>query len=155
MVVLFSIGEKNKMTKLFYVFMFALSLCACVKKELKPVVVQTQTGDVTYYVEVADTADKMMKGLMFRKTLRRDSGMIFLFDQNHPQPVAMWMKNTFISLDMLFVSEKGEIVGLAENTEPLSLKTISPTKKHVAAVIELNAGEVQRNGIKIGDNIRF
>lgn len=143
------------MKKLIYVLGLVSVLLSCSKKDLKPLTVQTQTGDVTYYVEVANTKEKMIKGLMFRKTLPSDSGMLFVFDGTHPQPVAMWMKNTFISLDMLFIGRSGKIVGIAENTEPLSLKTISPTKHFVSAVVELNAGEVKAKGIKKGDKVIY
>lgn len=143
------------MKKLIYILSFVFMICACTKKELKPLTVQTQKGDVTYYVEVADTPKKMVRGLMFRKSLKSDSGMLFLFDEKHPQPVAMWMKNTFISLDMLFIEKSGKIVGIAENTEPLSLKTISPTNKVVSAVVELNAGEVKKHGIQTGDKVLY
>ena len=143
------------MRKLIYIFGFIILFCACTKEKLKPVVIQTHKGNITYYVEVADTDHKMIKGLMFRKSLQKNSGMLFLFNENHSQPVAMWMKNTLISLDMLFIEKSGRIIGIAENTEPLSLKTISPTKKHVSAVIELNAGEVEKHHIQIGDIVRF
>lgn len=141
--------------KKIYILALALSLLACSKKELKPVVIQSQTGRVTYYLEIADTPEKMTKGLMFRKTLKNNSGMLFIFDEKHPQPIAMWMKNTFISLDMLFIEKSGKIIGIAENTEPLSLKTISPTNKTVSAVIELNAGEVKKHAIQTGDMVFY
>ena len=141
--------------KIFYILSLVLSLAACSKPDLKPVTVQTKNGDITYFVEVADTTPKMTKGLMYRKHLNKDSGMIFIFDETHPQPISMWMKNTFISLDMLFVDSSYQIIGIAQNTEPLSLKTISPTKKQTRFVIELNAGEVAKHGIQIGDKITF
>ena len=110
---------------------------------------------MAYFVEVADTKEKMIKGLMFRKTLQTDGGMLFLFDDSHHQPVAMWMKNTFVSLDMLFIDSNNVIIGIAENTEPLSLNTISPTNKKVSAVLEINAGEVKKHKIKTGYSVRF
>ena len=141
--------------KIFYILSLFLSLTACSKSDLKPVTVQTQNGNITYRVEVADTKQKMIQGLMYRKHLKKDSGMIFIFNEAHPQPISMWMKNTFISLDMLFIDSSYQIIGIAQNTEPLSLKTISPTKKQTRFVIELNAGEVAKHGIQIGDKITF
>jgi len=143
------------MKKLIYTLGFMLLFTACSKKDIKLLTVQTSTGKITYFVEVADTKEKMIKGLMYRKHMKADHGMLFLFNQTHPQPVTMWMKNTYISLDMLFAEESGKIVGIAQNTEPLSLKNISPTNKKVRAVVELNAGEVKKNNIKIGDYILF
>ncbi|MBO4293879.1 MAG: DUF192 domain-containing protein [Alphaproteobacteria bacterium] len=143
------------MSKLIYVLGLAFLLISCSKKDLKPLTIQTSNGTVTYYVEIAATKEEMIKGLMYRKHLDKNSGMLFLFDNSHPQPVAMWMKNTFISLDMLFINSSGQIIGIAQNTEPLSLKIISPTKQKVAAVVELNAGEVQKHTIKIGDKVIY
>ena len=143
------------MKKLIYIIILALQLTACFRQPLKIVTIETKTGIVSYKLEIADTPEKMIKGLMFRKKLSSNSGMLFLFDKTHSQPVAMWMKNTYIPLDMLFVEKTGKIIGIAENTKPLSLKTISPTKKHSAAVIEINAGEVKKHGIKVGDIVRF
>lgn len=143
------------MSKLIYVLGLAFLLISCLKKDLKPLTIQTSNGTVTYYVEIAATKEEMIKGLMYRKHLDKNSGMLFLFDNSHPQPVAMWMKNTFISLDMLFINSSGQIIGIAQNTEPLSLKIISPTKQKVAAVVELNAGEVQKHTVKIGDKVIY
>ena len=143
------------MKKLFQILFTITILCSCSKTELAPITIQTSNGEVTYFVELADTQEKMIKGLMYREHLNKDSGMIFIFDETHPQPIAMWMKNTFIPLDMLFVSKDKTIIGIAQNTEPLSLKTIRPTTKPSAYVIELNAGEAKKHGIKIGDKVLY
>jgi len=143
------------MPKFIYTLSFVLALVGCSKQDLKPLSIQTLKGNVEYYVEIADTKDKMIKGLMYRRSLDSQSGMLFLFNETHPQPVAMWMKNTYVSLDMLFINASGEIIGIAEKTEPLSLKYISPTKQKVSAVLELNAGEVQKHGIKKGDKVIY
>ena len=143
------------MKKWICVLCVAFTLAACTKENLASVTVQTANGSVTYRVEIANTTEKMMKGLMYRTRLDTDAGMLFLFDDTHPQPIAMWMKNTYISLDMLFIGYEGEIIGIAQNTEPLSLKIISPTKKNVAAVLEINAGEVQKHHIQKGDKLIY
>ncbi len=126
---------------------------SCTKENLRPLKIVTLNGEVTYYVEVADTDSKRQRGLMKRTKLAPDSGMIFLFDDKHPQPVAMWMKNTFISLDMLFLSEDFKIIAIVSNTTPMSLNIIQPTQKPVAAVIELNAGQAKKHHLKIGDSV--
>ena len=143
------------MKKIYLTLFLIGTLFGCGRETLKPLIVKTSTGDIIYQVEVADTDEKRTKGLMYREHMAPDSGMIFLFNETHPQPIAMWMKNTFISLDMLFVSKNNVIIGIAENTTPMSLKIISPTKEYVAAVVELNAGEVKKHGIKKGDKIVF
>lgn len=143
------------MKKLIQLLSFIFLLTACNNKDLTPITIQTSNGDVTYYVEVADTLPKMQKGLMNRKKLKTDSGMIFIFSKNHPQPIAMWMKNTYISLDMLFLDSKGNIIALEKNTTPMSERLIRPTLKPTSYVLELNAGEIKKHGIKIGDKVLY
>ena len=142
------------MFRFFNICLIALSLAACTKNTIKATV-QTSDNTISYNLEVADTHQKLMKGLMYRKSMPLDHGMLFVFSPLHPQPVAMWMKNTYISLDMLFLNEEKIIIGIAEKTVPMSLKTIAPTKKKVSYVIELNGGEVQKHNIKIGDKVLF
>ena len=143
-----------RMSKLFRIFIVLFVLTAC-SKELKKAVVRTQTSEITYFLELADTPSKMAKGLMYRKYLPSNQGMLFIFDETHYQPVAMWMKNTFISLDMLFLSQENTIIAIYENAQPLSLRTISPTKEYVSAVIELNAGEIKKHNIRVGDKVLY
>jgi len=143
------------MKKLIQLLSFIFLLTACNDKDLTPITIQTSNGDVTYYVEVADTLPKMQKGLMNRKKLKSDSGMMFIFSKNHPQPIAMWMKNTYISLDMLFLDSNGKIIALEKNTTPMSERLIRPTLKPTSYVLELNAGEIKKHGIKIGDKVLY
>ncbi len=88
---------------------------------------------------------------MFRQSLAADSGM--LFDFGDPHEVAMWMKNTYISLDMIFIRADGVIHRIQRDTEPHSLTTIS-SKGNVAAVLEVSAGVTQRLNIQPGDVVR-
>ncbi|MGH6842342.1 MAG: DUF192 domain-containing protein, partial [Methylocella sp.] len=76
-----------------------------------------------------------------------------LFDFATERPVTMWMKNTFLPLDMIFIGRAGKVVGLAENTEPLSKKII-PSGAPAYAVLEVNAGTAARIGMRIGDSVR-
>ncbi len=142
----------KKLIRLLSTFFFLVS---CSKQDLTPITVQTSNGDITYYVEVADTLPEMQKGLMNRKKLKADSGMIFIFKKDHPQPISMWMKNTFISLDMLFLDSNGKIIALVQNTTPMSERLIRPTLKPTSYVVELNAGEIKKQGIKIGDKVLY
>lgn len=143
------------MKKLVSILSVCFLLISCSKANLKPLTVQTSNGDITYFVEVADTNQTLQKGLMNRKSLKADSGMIFVFNSSHPQPIAMWMKNTYISLDMLFLDSKGYIIALVENTKPMSERLIRPTLKPSSYVVELNAGEIKKHDIKIGDKVLF
>ena len=93
-----------------------------------------------------------LRGLMFRRSLGDDEGMIFLHDK--AGPVGMWMKNTYISLDMFFVRSDGVIHRIETHTEPFSLATIS-SDGEVLAVIEMIAGSADRLGIKPGDKVEY
>jgi uncharacterized membrane protein (UPF0127 family) len=76
-----------------------------------------------------------------------------LFDYGDPQPIAMWMKNTLIPLDMIFIGKDGKVVDFRERAVPMSLDTIEP-KTLARAVLEVNAGTVQRLGLRLGDTVR-
>lgn len=114
------------------------------------VMVVTAKGRFLFTVEVAETAAQRRQGLQHRKSLAAGAGM--LFDYRRVQPVAMWMKNTLIALDMLFIDDAGRVVNVARDTEPLSLATI-PSAAPVRAVLEINAGSARRLGIRPGDQV--
>ena len=109
-------------------------------------------GPHKFAVEVATTPAQMEQGLMFRRSLAPDSGM--LFDFKTPSMAIMWMKNTLIPLDMLFVDTAGRIVNIHERAVPGSLETIAAAAP-VRAVIELNGGTAARLGIRPGDRVLF
>lgn len=113
--------------------------------------IETATGRFDVAVEVADTWERRARGLQHRRTLAPDAGM--LFDYKESRPVAMWMKNTRIPLDMLFIDAAGRVARLARDTEPFSLTPI-PSGQPVRAVLELNAGTARRLGIGPGDRVR-
>lgn len=101
-------------------------------------------------VEVAATKEQRMRGLMFRKELAADSGMLFLFEQ--PEIIQMWMKNTLIPLDMLFLAPDGTVVDIATDAVPYSEEIIA-SRVPASAVLEVNAGAVLRAGIHVGDHV--
>ncbi len=103
-----------------------------------------------FQVEVMRTGEQRAKGLMHRRYMPADRGM--LFDFARVEPVAMWMENTFIPLDMLFIRADGTIARIAENTEPLSQRTI-PSGEPVLSVLEINGGVSKTLGIKPGDRV--
>ncbi|MEZ0170882.1 DUF192 domain-containing protein [Microvirga sp. TS319] len=103
-----------------------------------------------FQVEVARNDADRAQGLMFRRSMAADHGM--LFDFGRVEPVSMWMQNTYLPLDMLFIRQDGTIARVAANTEPLSTRTIS-SGEPVLAVLELNAGTAARLGIKPGDKV--
>jgi hypothetical protein len=102
-------------------------------------------------VEIADTPEQKALGLMFRTSLADDRGM--LFPHKPPQEAAMWMRNTYISLDMVFIRGDGVVHRIEARTEPMSERIIS-SEGPVAAVLELAAGAAQRYGLKPGDRVR-
>ncbi|MEO0428935.1 MAG: DUF192 domain-containing protein [Pseudomonadota bacterium] len=115
------------------------------------VIVEAEGAPVLYRVEIADEPAEHARGLMFRKEMAADAGMLFLFDT--PRPAAFWMRNTFISLDMIFIAPDGSVLNVAENTVPFS-EAPQRSAGDVAAVLEVNAGEAARHGIGPGTPIR-
>ncbi|MGE5538811.1 MAG: DUF192 domain-containing protein [Gemmatimonas sp.] len=111
----------------------------------------TRSGEHrAFTVEVASRPDERERGLMYRQSLAADAGM--LFDFGIDQPVSMWMKNTFIPLDMLFITADGTVTKIAADTVPQSLATI-PSERPVRAVLEIKGGEAARQGIAPGDRV--
>jgi uncharacterized membrane protein (UPF0127 family) len=112
------------------------------------VVVQTGAGVVELSLEVADDGAERARGLMFRRSLPDKGGM--LFDFGAEQPVYMWMRNTYLPLDMLFLDGDGRIVHIARETKPLSEDTITAGRP-VRGVIEIAGGKAAKLGIAVGD----
>jgi uncharacterized protein len=117
---------------------------------LQPLEIVTRNGVQVFSVEIATTEEEKQTGLMYRKELADGKGM--LFDFNPEQEVSMWMKNTYISLDMIFIRADGRILRIAENTEPQSTRIIS-SRGPARAVLEVPAGTAQKYGIRPGDRV--
>lgn len=105
---------------------------------------------VQFSIAIADSDEKKMYGLMNLDHLQEDCGMFFSFHKS--QIITMWMKNTRIALDMLFIDKNNEIATIATNAEPYSLDIIS-SEKEVQKVLEINAGLVEKFGIKVGQKV--
>ena len=118
--------------------------------KLEPITLVSSDSVTMLTAEIADTDELRTRGLMFRHFLPEDKAM--LFDYEKPRPVAMWMKNTNISLDMLFIREDGTIAAIAQDTVPQSLDTIS-VQEPVRGVLELAAGTVKRLGLRVNDKV--
>ncbi len=115
-----------------------------------PLEIVTKSGVQVFSVEMATTEQEKETGLMYRKVLADGKGM--LFDFSPEQQVSMWMKNTYISLDMIFIRADGRILRIAENTEPLSTRIIS-SGGLAKGVLEVIAGTAQKYGIQPGDRV--
>ena len=121
---------------------------ASVKSELS--IITSNGSKHKFLVEVARTEEEKKIGLMFRKTLAKNAGMLFLYKREALR--LMWMKNTFIPLDILFIDKKGVIKRVVKRTVPHSLATIS-SRQSVLAVLELRGGIASSLDIKKGDRI--
>ena len=129
----------------------AQAASAPVAKPTTPLAIVTVDGKThPFKVEVVAEPEERAVGLMFRRSLAADGGM--LFDFGRTEPVAMWMKNTLIPLDMLFIANDGSVVNIAQRTVPGSLATI-PSAKPVRFVLEVAGGTAARLGIKPGDKV--
>ena len=142
------------MPKILSILFASIFLFACSEemeqKPTTPLIITTSNGEIRFNVEVAQTPKELQTGLMYRTQMPLNNGMIF--DIYPVRPTGMWMKNTKISLDMLFVAPDATISLIKENATPMS-EDIILSRDPVRAVIELNAGQVKRYGIKIGDKI--
>jgi len=115
-----------------------------------PLVIETQKGKTRFEVEIAMTPQALSRGLMFRTDFPKNRAMLFVFETVHTP--SMWMKNTPLPLDMLFVDREGKIVSIFTHTQPFSEATISSSAP-AAYVIEINAGEVHSRAIREGDRV--
>jgi uncharacterized membrane protein (UPF0127 family) len=114
-------------------------------------VIDTPRGQHSFTIELADTPEERSRGLMYRRSMQPNHGM--LFDFQVEQPVAFWMKNTPLPLDMLFIDATGTVVQIAADTVPFS-ETPVPSEQPVQAVLELNAGTSKKLGIAPGAVVR-
>jgi uncharacterized protein len=119
-------------------------------QQLQPLEIASKGGVHIFAVEMAVTPEEQAKGLMFRRSLPEGQGM--LFDFQREQPTSFWMKNTYISLDMIFIRADGRILRIAENTVPLSEALVS-SGGPVRAVLEVVAGTSKKLGIAPGDRV--
>ena len=113
---------------------------------------EIHSGNVVhpFSIEIAETSRQRSEGLQYRKSMAPDHGMLFNFRKS--VHVSMWMKNTYIALDILFISEHGKIINIVHNTEPLSLNYINALVP-VKGALELLAGTADRLNIKVGDMV--
>jgi uncharacterized protein len=152
--------SSRKTAAVLAAFFFSLLISGCAHSQdaaqqlpLDPQALEiaTSAGIKTYLVEIADDNSERGIGLMNRKSMPDGQGM--LFDFQTTRLVQMWMKNTFVPLDILFIGENGRVESIAENTVPQSLDIIG-SRDEVLFALELAAGTAKRDGIKPGDQVR-
>jgi uncharacterized membrane protein (UPF0127 family) len=118
---------------------------------LQKLEIDTASGPHVFNVEVVRTPAERERGLMDRRTMPQDRGM--LFDFQTEQPVIFWMKDTYIPLDMIFVAQNGRVVGIKHDAKPMD-ETLIPSGAPALGVIELNGGVTNTIGLKIGDMVK-
>jgi uncharacterized membrane protein (UPF0127 family) len=141
---------RNWLAAILVITGFAVTSAPAGAASFEPLEIVTKNGVQMFSVEMATTEKEKQTGLMYRKELADGKGM--LFDFNPEQEVSMWMENTYVSLDMIFIRADGRILRIAENTKPLSTKIIS-SQGPARAVLEVVAGTAQKYGIRPGDRV--
>ncbi|MDH3579568.1 MAG: DUF192 domain-containing protein [Hyphomicrobiales bacterium] len=127
----------------------ALTLAEQLKKETAVVV--TSAGEHSFEVEIADRNDARNRGLMFRRSLGQWAGMLFFYDRE--QHISMWMRNTYIPLDMIFITAEGTVHRIEERTEPFSERVIESGAR-VLGVLEVAGGTAAEIGLRPGDRVK-
>jgi uncharacterized membrane protein (UPF0127 family) len=124
---------------------------AVAEAPLQRVEIDTTSGAHVFQVEIARSAAERERGLMDRRSMDPDHGM--LFDFQREQPVIFWMKDTYIPLDMIFVGRTGRVVAIKHDAKPMD-ETLIPSGAPTLGVIELNAGVAEAIGLKLGDQVK-
>jgi uncharacterized protein len=150
-----TVGRRGLRAGFWMMIAVAGALCAFTGPDaraanIQPLEIVTKSGVHVFSVEMATTEQEKETGLMYRKELADGKGM--LFDFSPEQEVSMWMKNTYIPLDMIFIRADGRILRIAENTEPMSTRII-PSRGLAKGVLEVIAGTAQKYGIAPGDRV--
>lgn len=130
---------------------FAAAPAARAQDGLEPLTIVTASGPQTFQVEIAKDETSRARGLMFRRYMRADRGMLFEFQAN--EPVGFWMKNTYIPLDIIFIARDGTVTRVAADVQPLS-ETVVPSGGPCVGVLEINGGLAAKLGVKAGDTVK-
>ena len=144
------IARRSLSALIVLVCFVATGLAPARAADLHTLEIVSASGVHVFSVELAQTDEERAKGLMFRRELPEGQGM--LFDFGRDENVSMWMKNTYVPLDMIFIAANGRIVRIAENTQPMSTRII-PSGGPVRAVLEVVGGTARKYGITAGDRV--
>jgi uncharacterized membrane protein (UPF0127 family) len=147
-----AILPRYKTIRLTLLFLVLAAVCRIGPASAQPLTIHAGGSTYKFEVELATTPAEREQGLMFRKSMAPNAGMLFLYPSE--QPVAFWMKNTLIPLDMLFLKADGSIARIAHNAVPLD-ETPIPSNAAVKAVLEVNGGTAATLGIKEGDKVDY
>ena len=148
-----------KLVKLFILVLCVSLLCSCSESnsqaKLRTINAQVKRQDQTlahFVLEVADTPELREKGLMYRTSMSEQEGMVFVYNDQSLR--TFWMKNTYISLDMVFIDTHKKIVGILENV-PVMNEDPRSVDKPAQYIVELVAGTSKKNNISVGDIFQF
>lgn len=141
----------NRFPVLIAVVFTACLLLIVAQAQAKSALKKISAGSTTWAIELADDPDSRQTGLMNRRSMAKKTGMLFRFDRT--EEIAMWMKNTFIPLDMVFMNEAGTITHIHYDAVPESLDIIS-SNGPVRYVLEINAGEAKAHSLKVGSSMQ-
>lgn len=148
------ICSKNFWLYLFATFLVVTSACSQVvnsEGKLESLIIKKANGEeIVYKVELADKDATRRLGLMYRQHMPEDQGMVLDFKRSID--ASIWMKNTYIGLDLLYINKQGVIKFLWKNAIPHDITSISSGQK-IRAVLEINAGQIEKNGIKVEDQV--
>ncbi len=142
-----------------YKLFLAIALLACSTESAcakdpagAKVILHARGGDVPVAVEIANTPESRSLGLMYRKELPAEAGMLFIFDA--PEHLTFWMKNTELPLDMIFIGDDRHVVGIVKSAVPFTTTSrgVDGTSRYV---LEVNAGFSDRHGVAGGDLVTF
>lgn len=131
-----------------------IALFSGMEEKRSQVIFNLPTGEYRFDVELAESAIQQARGLMLRKSLGENKGMLFIFGNEGIH--SFWMKNTFIPLDMIWINQNKEVVFIKENAQPCSENFSCPSinpNKNAKYVLEINGGMAEKIGLKIGDKI--
>lgn len=133
--------------------MISVILCGCIHAQVK--MIPLYIGSAKFTVEIADTEEKQMRGLMFRKHVADDYGMLFVHDEEGYR--SMWMKNCFVHLDLIFLNKYKQVVDMHINVPPCKREPCENYATRIPAqyVLELRGNRAKELDIKIGDTITF
>lgn len=147
------INKDGSMNTFLKIFVVTLLFCACDSRNTSELVIETDNDKVVYKVETASSLEELQTGLMNRDYLPKNGGMIFDLSPFMTQNTSMWMKDTKIPLDMLFLTKEGFVFWIKQYAKPYSEESITaPFPAY--AVLELNAGQVAKHKIKIGHFVK-
>jgi uncharacterized protein len=144
-------SSKSEILRCVWRLLLLIGLCAC--DSTPRVIVEDQRGEkVSFEVEIADTSAKRAFGLKYRRDLRSDEGMLFIFPEEKVH--TFWMKDTPLPLDMIFIDRDRRIVGIVHETQPFSTESRSVSAPSLY-VLEVRGGVARKKGLGIGDTVSF